>query len=501
MNTHIFEQPLTKVPDIPVEFGQDGGKFNYFYDQVADELDDDLVKRLKSQLDTLLIFAGLFAGVNSAFLALTLPMMSADPTDDTNALLLQLVKGGNSSIASAFLAALGQQWLVYYRKRSGGGPDYQRKEQLKKELGANRWCLELMLDDILPALLQIGLVIFSISFVIYLHTLSPSISFVIAGIAGTGLIFILGAALCATWDRKCPYQSPLSHLLCWTVDRMRPCFVAMITLIMWLLPERQRPVHEWAFPQLSDISEWPRAKRAASRILSSVGRQEDSAADLTVASIKKVILRSESPTALVHASANLSAINDRNILTTLIEDSEFMDRLDNLTEAAGLNWSPDSLPNCPLPLQSYARGLLHLALSAGTFSHFVRIGGRRDKDLLWEEDTASTRTLRLASICLFSREDLDRLSSFDISLYSDLQFLAYLALLLHFDQDNDTSQSQLGYLERLIKGLANGEPCGRQLLIIPSAITILKVQKNDLLLDPPLEKFFSILQSLYIACQ
>lgn len=53
---HPFEQPLTELPEVPREFGQDGGKFYYFYDQLADELDDDLVKRLKSQLDSLLIF-------------------------------------------------------------------------------------------------------------------------------------------------------------------------------------------------------------------------------------------------------------------------------------------------------------------------------------------------------------------------------------------------------------------------------------------------------------
>ncbi|KIO17443.1 hypothetical protein M407DRAFT_36126, partial [Tulasnella calospora MUT 4182] len=110
--------------------------------------DEDMVKSLKAQLDGILIFAGLFAGVNTAFLALTLPEMSADPADDTNALLLQLVTGGNSTIRSAddlpsatfvpspgilpvnvlfslsltlaiissFLTVLGQQWLVYYRK-------------------------------------------------------------------------------------------------------------------------------------------------------------------------------------------------------------------------------------------------------------------------------------------------------------------------------------------------------------------------------------------------
>ncbi|KIO16692.1 hypothetical protein M407DRAFT_85737, partial [Tulasnella calospora MUT 4182] len=144
MNTtaEILKEQITERPEIPARFGEDGGKFNAYYDQLADELDEDLTKRLKSQLDSLLIFAGLFAGVNSAFLAFMLPMMSADPADDTNALLLQLVKRGNATInseadlpsatfsppsaiypvnilfamsltcalMSSFLAVLGQQW-------------------------------------------------------------------------------------------------------------------------------------------------------------------------------------------------------------------------------------------------------------------------------------------------------------------------------------------------------------------------------------------------------
>ncbi|KIO21806.1 hypothetical protein M407DRAFT_79942, partial [Tulasnella calospora MUT 4182] len=142
MNIPQLEPKLTSIPEIPKAFGEDGGHFYRYYDALADELDEDMVKSLKSQLDGILIFAGLFAGVNSAFLALTLPDMKADPADDTNALLLQLVIGGNSSIRSgddlpsatftpspdifpvnvlfslsltlaiisSFLAVLGQQW-------------------------------------------------------------------------------------------------------------------------------------------------------------------------------------------------------------------------------------------------------------------------------------------------------------------------------------------------------------------------------------------------------
>ncbi|KAG8961038.1 hypothetical protein FRC05_006400 [Tulasnella sp. 425] len=239
-----FEEKLKVIPEIPKEFGEDGGHFYRYYDNLADEIDEDIVKSLKAQLDGILIFAGLFAGVNSAFLALTLPEMSADPADDTNALLLQFVTGGNGSIHSAedlpsasfspasdilpinilfslsltlallaaFLAVLGQQWLVYYRKRSGGGAEAQRWEQLRRYLGAKRWRLEAILDDILPSLLQLGLVIFCISFVLYLRTLSGPMCYAVAAPIGLALGCIVLMAVCAAYDHWCPFKSPLSHL-------------------------------------------------------------------------------------------------------------------------------------------------------------------------------------------------------------------------------------------------------------------------------------------------
>ncbi|KAG8948923.1 hypothetical protein FRC00_008397, partial [Tulasnella sp. 408] len=245
MNNPQFEPKLIAIPAIPKEFGDDGGHFYRYYDALADELDEDMVKSLKSQLDGILIFAGLFAGVNSAFLALTLPEMSADPVDDTNALLLQLITGGNGTIRSSedlpsasfapspgifpvnvlfsfsltlalicsFLAVLGQQWLVYYRKRSGGGLEHQRWEQLRRYLGAKRWRLEAILDDILPGLLQFALVIFCVGFVAYLRTLSKTMCYVIAGPMAVAGAILLIVGIAGAWDQWCPFKSPLSHLL------------------------------------------------------------------------------------------------------------------------------------------------------------------------------------------------------------------------------------------------------------------------------------------------
>ncbi|KAG8910859.1 hypothetical protein FRC01_006084 [Tulasnella sp. 417] len=245
MNHPQFEPKLKEIPKVPEEFGEDGGHLYKYYDALAAELDDDMVEGLKTQLDGILIFAGLFAGVNSAFLALTLPEMSADPADDTNALLLQLVTGDNSTIRSAddlpsatfapspgifpvnvlfslsltlailssFLAVLGQQWLVFYRKRSGGGAEVQRREQLRRYLGAQRWHLELILDELLPGLLQLALVVFCVGFVLYLRTLSKTIYYVVTTPMAMAIAVLFLMAIIAVWDQWCPFKSPLSRLL------------------------------------------------------------------------------------------------------------------------------------------------------------------------------------------------------------------------------------------------------------------------------------------------
>ncbi|KAG8912521.1 hypothetical protein FRC01_005065, partial [Tulasnella sp. 417] len=428
MNTaaNIFEQPITERPEIPARFGEDGGKFYYYYDQLADELDDDLTKRLKSQLDSLLIFAGLFAGVNSAFLALTLPMMNADPADDTNALLLQLVKGGNATInseadlpsatfsplpaiypvnvlfavsltcalMSSFLAVLGQQWLVYCRKRSGGGAEHQRKEQLRRQLGAQRWRLELVLDDILPSLLQAGLFIFCISFILYLSTLSGSMSSIVSAIVGTALAIIVVAAVCATWDRMCPYQSPLSHLLCWTMDQMEQVAVVFVWFFVLFKAYLHQILPIWArgtkrqmeAAESSSVSttssqsdkwkakKWTSARQITSRALMSVGRREESTNDLLVASVKRVILTSEHTAALIHAATNICAIDDEDSLRDLLHDTELFDRLHNLfsTYNLSLDTSPVQLRTIPAAMaKSCAAAILHLALSVGTIMNLV----------------------------------------------------------------------------------------------------------------------------------
>ncbi|KAG8918836.1 hypothetical protein FRC01_001627 [Tulasnella sp. 417] len=336
--------PLFEVPDPVEEFGQDGGKFYRCYDALVDEVDEDTVKGLKEQLDGILIFTGLFAAVNTAFLALTLPELSADPADDisallaqNNAILTQLVMRNDTplgasplpsarfspsrdifiinalfslslafAIISSFLAVLGRQWLVYYRKRSGGGPDRQRWEQLKRFLGAERWQLEPILDDVLPSLLQIGLIIFCVSFILYLRNLSPAISVIVGIPIYIGLAFFVGSALCTVWDKFCPFQSPLSHVLFWSARTIPPTL---------------KTIKELKWKQLGSAS----SMRGWILLLTN-GRTEECAEALQVIALQRAICTSDDPITLQSAAANIFTITDATQMEQLWGDRGFQER-------------------------------------------------------------------------------------------------------------------------------------------------------------------------------
>ncbi|KAG8921316.1 hypothetical protein FRC01_000312 [Tulasnella sp. 417] len=362
--------PIFDVPEPPQEFGQDGGRFYRCYDAIADEIDDDMTQGLKEQLDGMLIFAGLFAGVNSAFLALTIPLLSADPADDANALLaqnnailMQLLMGRNDSvpanpvlpstdfspshdiftintlfslslvfaIISSFLAILGRQWLVYYRKRGGGGPDARRWTQLKRYLGAERWGLESVLDDVLPSLLQIGLIIFCASLILYLRHLSPTISLIVGIPMYLGLAFFVGSALCIIWDRFCPFHSPLSHLILliarglpWARDTVR-FIVALVTHNPHWKYHYRHKMQEFGSRVLHlPFAAWFHILRK--------GRAEETLKSLEAVALRRTICTSNDLVVLLTAAANIPAIRDAALLEQAMEDSSLTRRLYDLCE-------------------------------------------------------------------------------------------------------------------------------------------------------------------------
>lgn len=353
--------------------------------------------------------------------------MSANPADDTNALLLQIALGRNGTINSAadlpsasftpppemrrinvlfsmsltlailssFLAVLGQQWLVNYRKRGGGGPERQRWELLRRSLGAKRWRLELVLDDLLPSILQIGLMVFSIAFIMYLGTLNSSMCRAIFAPFCTGLAIIIAFAICAAWDEWCPFKSPLSRFIQLMVP---PLIVGLGKVIASVVhsaitrwdrlsrgTRHRSRKDEWSRNICKAIREWfaSRARRPA----------EDHQL-LKVEALKRVMASSEDREALIHAAMNLQSIKKPEILSSLINDDEFFTRIHNLCDQAldGSNEQEDGSRIQRLEARAFSSSLSHLVLSAGSLHHFL---ARRPGESWNPENIKNAGTLAL----------------------------------------------------------------------------------------------------------
>ncbi|KAH7913572.1 hypothetical protein BJ138DRAFT_1002016, partial [Hygrophoropsis aurantiaca] len=67
------------------------------YHRQASDYDDEFLDRYNSDMDIVLIFAGLFSAVSTAFITAMQPNLIPDPTDTTNALLRQVIHAINSS--------------------------------------------------------------------------------------------------------------------------------------------------------------------------------------------------------------------------------------------------------------------------------------------------------------------------------------------------------------------------------------------------------------------
>ncbi|KAF7369349.1 hypothetical protein MVEN_00263500 [Mycena venus] len=156
------------------------------YKKLADEFDDELQRKYGQDLDTSLIFAGLFSAVSSAFIIQIQPELQPDPNTATQALLAVLVQNITSSSAAqlsleasmsqatvpsttvviaqsllyfslfstllaALLAVLAKQWLLHYNSVGERGTITERGiERQRKFDGMCRWRFDLVMQVFPP---------------------------------------------------------------------------------------------------------------------------------------------------------------------------------------------------------------------------------------------------------------------------------------------------------------------------------------------------------------
>ncbi|KAG8870776.1 hypothetical protein FRB98_001346 [Tulasnella sp. 332] len=250
-NIRLAEGP--KYSEKPIVFGE-RGEFWTRYDRIADAHDKDMLERLHSNLDVLLIFAGLFSAVNTAFIVVTLANLSSNPSDETNTLLRLLVSHADNStllpndtnqsltvanaairqnctffasLCSSLLAATGavlaKQWLVTYdRTGQTGSLETQSLRRTEKFLGAEAWGLQPVVE-FLPTLLLISLALFFVALVDFLWTVSLPVALVVLVFFAFGAFSYGFTVVAAAIDPKCPFQTSVS-------SRLRQTWLTLVPL-------------------------------------------------------------------------------------------------------------------------------------------------------------------------------------------------------------------------------------------------------------------------------
>ncbi|KAG8912354.1 hypothetical protein FRC01_005140 [Tulasnella sp. 417] len=220
------------------------GEFWKRYDRLADVHDMKLTSNLNGNLDVLLIFAALFSAVNTAFIAITMPDLSPQPSDETNALLRLLVlKVDNNtltttdlsppfspkptsiitncllyaSLSCSLLAAVGammaKEWLQSFDRSGQTGPlEEQGKFRQCKFNGFKEWQLEAVIK-FLPNLVLFAVALFLVGIGLFLYPINTAvagtvIAFSVLGVTLSGIAISAGAIY-----PMCPYQSAASNAL------------------------------------------------------------------------------------------------------------------------------------------------------------------------------------------------------------------------------------------------------------------------------------------------
>ncbi|KAG8846960.1 hypothetical protein FRB96_001710 [Tulasnella sp. 330] len=219
------------------------------YDAFAVTYNRDMMEYLNTNLDVMLIFAGLFSAINTAFIVVALNALSANPADETNHLLRLLVMNvSNSTLTESDLtpplapttsavrqnctffaslccsllaaagAVLAKQWMQFNGRTGQKGPfEQQAIWRTKKFVGAEKWKLGAVVET-LATLLLMSLALCFIALVDYLWTVEETVTIVVMAFAASGAYLYITMVVVAAIISACPFQTGPSAAL----QRLRP---------------------------------------------------------------------------------------------------------------------------------------------------------------------------------------------------------------------------------------------------------------------------------------
>ncbi|KAG8958340.1 hypothetical protein FRC03_009218, partial [Tulasnella sp. 419] len=228
----------------PIKTIKNSSIFWDHYVKEADLYDTEMVKGIAGDLDTLLIFAGLFSAVNTAFIVEAYKDLKPDPMAATNVLIQQLINTNNGtfsgsgcneasfvartgsvracqlffsslscSLLAAFGAVLGKQWLNEYQRYGKQRSPLDRGIQRHgKFLGMYKYHFVFVIQT-LPTLLQFSLFLFLAALVRFLWLIHSHVAAVVIGFLGAAFLLWFITTLISTFDSTSPFSTRLSAQL------------------------------------------------------------------------------------------------------------------------------------------------------------------------------------------------------------------------------------------------------------------------------------------------
>ncbi|CCL98814.1 uncharacterized protein FIBRA_00819 [Fibroporia radiculosa] len=209
----------------------------------------EMIDRWKDELNIMLIFAGLFSAILTAFVIEYYPTLQPPTSDTTTQLLammamqLNLLTGSGHdsplesvsslissssatkvssqivainglwfaalvfSLGAASLAISVNQWLNHHRTR----PLTMSRESVEiwylRHQSLDRWKVPLIIN-LLPVLLQASMALFLIGLVVFLGPMSTSVSAIACGLVSLFLLVTIGTAIIPAIVSDCAYKSP-----------------------------------------------------------------------------------------------------------------------------------------------------------------------------------------------------------------------------------------------------------------------------------------------------
>ncbi|KAG8919829.1 hypothetical protein FRC02_001343 [Tulasnella sp. 418] len=236
----LAEPKLVPNP-VPVTI-DDHAPFWSTYDKVSGDYDREMIAAWNASLDVLLIFAGLFSAINTAFIIESYKGLQPDPAEITNDLLRILISHKSNdttpssdelhpgspapsakpitsiffssltfSLTAAFGAVTAKQWLTEYTSVGAVKALHkQGRKRQRKYRGLKTWHLRLIIE-LLPMFLQLSLLLFMIGVVDFLWQWDRTVGIVQLVLSCTGVAVYLITIMIGIMIPSSPFQTPLSR--------------------------------------------------------------------------------------------------------------------------------------------------------------------------------------------------------------------------------------------------------------------------------------------------